>query len=543
LTCIKADDRLPSDTGTYGIGGSRMKAHIVGGGIAGLAAAAHLVRDAGVPGADVTVYEAGEKLGGALDASGEPQSGYCLRGGRMFEDRYLCTAELLGFIPSSNDPEVAVADDTARFSTENSWEARSRLVGAGGRILDTRFGLTLRDRADLAKLSLRPESSLDGVRIADCFRPAFFDGPFWLMFSTIFAFLPWHGAMEMRRYLHRFIHILPALATMTMVRRTRFNQYESIVRPLAGWLARAGVRIRPNTRVTRIDFAPGNSGLCVERLHLTAAGADATVAVAPSDPVFVTLGSKVADATCGSMTAPPARVTGRRDGAWDLWHSLAGDRKDFGNPAAFDGDIPASAWMSFTVTECGRRFFDRIEAFSGRPAGCGGLITLTASNWLVTISLLRHPHFIGQPDDVEVWWGDGLYIDRPGNFVAKPMTDCTGAEIVEEVLLHLGFADDLPAIAAASTVIPCLMPYAGSVFLPRRRADRPPVLPRGSVNLALIGQYVELPADVAYTVEYSIRSARIAAAGLVPGVAPPPPVYRGGRDPRVLREAVRALWS
>jgi oleate hydratase len=243
------------------------------------------------------------------------------------------------------------------------------------------------------------------------------------------------------------------------------------------------------------------------------------------------------------MTASPVPATGRRDGAWDLWHALARGRPGFGNPAAFDGDVPASAWMSFTVTERGRRFFDRIEAFSGRPAGRGGLITLTASNWLVTLSLLRHPHFIGQPDGVEVWWGDGLYIDRPGNFVGKPMTDCSGAEILKEVLCQLGLADDLPAIAAASTVIPCLMPYAGSVFLPRRRADRPPVLPRGSVNLACIGQYVELPADVVYTVEYSVRSARIAVAGLLPGVAPPPPIYRGGRDPRVVRAALRALRS
>jgi oleate hydratase len=35
-----------------------MKAHIVGGGFGGLAAAAYLIRNAGVSGQDITIYEA-----------------------------------------------------------------------------------------------------------------------------------------------------------------------------------------------------------------------------------------------------------------------------------------------------------------------------------------------------------------------------------------------------------------------------------------------------------------------------------------------------
>jgi 2-polyprenyl-6-methoxyphenol hydroxylase-like FAD-dependent oxidoreductase len=37
-----------------------MKAHIVGGGFGGLAAAALLIRNADVPGVDITVYEAAD---------------------------------------------------------------------------------------------------------------------------------------------------------------------------------------------------------------------------------------------------------------------------------------------------------------------------------------------------------------------------------------------------------------------------------------------------------------------------------------------------
>jgi oleate hydratase len=517
-----------------------MKAHLVGGGIASLAAAAHLIRDAGLRGSNIFLYEASGDLGGTIDATGSARRGYSIRGGRMLEDRYLCAVDLLSSIPAIQDLHVSVAEDMEAFRETATWFDLSLQVGTGGRVLDAGcFGLATRERIDLAALAMRPESSLDGVPIGDCFQPAFFRSRFWLTFSTLFGFTPWHGAVEMRRYLHGFLDILPTTETLTVVRRTRYCQYESIVRPLVNWLRQKGVRLRTGTRVTGIDFADA-AGITASRLHLESDGGPETVELGPDQLVLVTLGSKTSHAARGSMTEAPRPEEAEGSGAWALWQSLARDFPQFGNPAAFRDAPDRTAWESFTVTEHGRRFFDRLEALTNRPAGRAGMVTLPESNWLISFAPLRHPHFMDQPDGVEVWWGDGLYVDRPGNFVAKPMTDCTGAEILEEVVRHLGFAGDLEAILRNSICIPYLMPYGMSAFMPRRRGDRPPVIPAGSVNLAFIGPYVELPEEPVSLVEYSVRSARLAIAGLVPGVAAPPD-YHAEHDRRAIYDSLKAL--
>ena len=67
------------------------------------------------------------------------------------------------------------------------------------------------------------------------------------------------------------------------------------------------------------------------------------------------------------------------------------------------------------------------------------------------------------------------------------------------------------------------------------------IRPDGSKNLAFVGQYCELPEDVVFTVEYSIRSAQMAVYSLLGLEREPPPVYKGQFNPRVLLEAFVAL--
>ena len=203
----------------------------------------------------------------------------------------------------------------------------------------------------------------------------------------------------------------------------------------------------------------------------------------------------------------------------------------------FDGHIEESVWESFTVTVSDPIFFRLMKEFSGSDGGKGGLITFKNSSWLITISIYHQPYFPTQPLDVSVWWGYGLFHDRVGDYVKKTMAECTGAEILEEVLGHLHFHEHQKAIIAASTVIPCMMPYITSQFLVRKAGDRPDVIPKGSTNLAFLGQYAELPDDVVFTVEYSIRSAQIAVYTLLKIDKKPNPIYKGAHDPRVLLDA------
>ena len=516
------------------------KYYFVGSGIASLAGAAYLIRDGKVAGGDIVLYEESGQFGGALDAHGDAAAGYFMSGSRMFESKYNCTFDLLSSIPSGSNPAISVTEETNLVRAENTWNAKARLVDLNGEITDAHpLGFDGRDRFDLLAIVTMPEIMLNSKRIRDCFAPHFFQSNFWFEWCTLFAFQPWHSAIEFKRYLLRFMHHFSTIDTQEGIYRTHFNQYESIAEPLMAWLRGRGVSVQFSSTVTDLDIQRRSGGeFVVEGISLEVGGSPQKVAVGEKDCVFVTNGSMTAGKSFGSMSAAPVMDQGTRTGAWNLWETLAQDHPEFGNPAAFDRNVPESVWESFSVTVRGPRFLDRMQTFTGSVAGRGGLTTFKDSNWLITLSMFHQPFFATQPPDVSVWWGYGLYFDQPGNFVKKTMGECSGKEILQEVLGHLRFDADDEAIIAASNVIPCVMPYITSQFSVRKAGDRPQVVPEGSKNLAFIGQYCEQPDDVVFTVEYSIRSAQRAVYTLLSLEQKLTPLYKGAHDPRVLFEAL-----
>ena len=168
-------------------------------------------------------------------------------------------------------------------------------------------------------------------------------------------------------------------------------------------------------------------------------------------------------------------------------------------------------------------FFEKMLAFTGNEAGTGGLVTFKDSNWLMSVVLANQPHFAGQPVDVQVFWGYALFPDRIGNFVAKAMSDCNGADILKELCGHLRFDAE---VFDQANCIPCRMPYITSMFMARSHTDRPLPVPHESRNLAFVSQFVEIPDDVVFTVEYSVRAAQMAVYELFGVQRPVPPVSR-----------------
>ena len=175
----------------------------------------------------------------------------------------------------------------------------------------------------------------------------------------------------------------------------------------------------------------------------------------------------------------------------------------------------------------------------------GGIITVKDSKWLMSYTLNRQPHFKDQPKDQLVVWVYGLFTDVPGDYVKKPMRECTGREITEEWLYHLGVpVEEIPDMAAGSAhCVPCMMPYIDSQFQPRKMSDRPKVVPEGSTNFAMISQFVEIPEDMVFTEEYSVRAARIAVYSLL-GITNKRicPVTPYNKDPRILGQALKTSY-
>ncbi|KAF2801087.1 67 kDa myosin-cross-reactive antigen family protein [Melanomma pulvis-pyrius CBS 109.77] len=494
------------------------QAYLVGGGIGSLAAAVHLIQDAKVPPKNIHILEAMPVPGGSMDGSGDAKEGYVIRGGRMLNFSYVCTYDLLERIPSTVKENKTVMDDIREFNDIHHTCSKARLVATSedeAEIIDTsKLGLSMLDRVDLIKLTLESEERLGKKRIDECFPAEFFKTKFWYMWATTFAFQSWHSAVEFRRYILRFLHEFPRLNTLAGVDRTPFNQYDSIIQPITKYLQDQGVDFRYNTRVTDLEFIDGIPAT-VDEIHMTTGGTPMTAQLEPQDIVFVTLGSMTSRSSIGTNEIPPPAIPEEQvqDGCWELWEKLAAKNEKFGNPSAFNTRVDESKWESFTVTLNDPELLRRIEGYTHNEPGTGALLTLKDSNWLMSIVVPHQPHFVDQPRDIDVFWGYGLFPDKEGNFVKKPMTDCTGREILTELLGHLHF----PAgnILEHAICRPCMMPYITSQFLTRASGDRPQVIPEGATNLAFLGQFVEIPEDTVFTVEYSVRSAQLAVYDLM----------------------------
>lgn len=515
--------------------------YMIGGGIAALSAAVLLVRDGGVPGDRITILEKRGTAGGSLDGSGDAETGYLTRGGRMFEPNFVCTLDLLSSIPAPDDPSVSVTDDILAFNRMVPGRAECRIVRDGRKAEDRyRLGLGSEEIVALNRLLLTPESRLDKRSIEDWFDAAFFDTNFWIMWSTMFSFQPWHSVAEMRRYMRRFLHLFPGLARIEGILRTRYNQYDSIVAPILAWLSRHGVDLRTDSGVADVTIEGDTARRRVTRLHLPTGG---DIDIAPEDRVYLTLGS-MTDATVAGDRATPPALQDHPSPAFDLWRRLAARHQGLGRPEVFAGHSDRTGWTSFTVTLPSSAFMTFMEDFSSNRTGTGGLVTFVDSGWLMSIVMFHHPHFRGQPADRPVFWGYGLRSDRPGDAIAKPMAQATGSDILAELAHQFKLtADQQAEFFDGAQVIPCRMPLITSQFMPRQPGDRPPVIPRGAENFAVIGQFCEIPLDCVFTVEYSVRSAWTAVHSLTGQVPPPPPVLRSDRDPRALLKAAKVLLS
>jgi oleate hydratase len=175
-------------------------------------------------------------------------------------------------------------------------------------------------------------------------------------------------------------------------------------------------------------------------------------------------------------------------------------------------------------------FQRKFEWLVERQMGRQSPLPLTASPWILHFHTYRQPLFPDQPRDTCVAWATALGSEHIGTFVKKTMADCTGREILEELLGHLQFDQDEAEkneLLDTSTCIPCLLSNSTSQFLSRAKGDRPAVAPDGSMNFAFLGQFVEIPDGIVYTTEYSVRGAILAVKKFVEPSLVVPPMYFG----------------
>lgn len=547
ISSKKANNENPSSIDLYENNNSKdRQVYFIGGGLASLAGAAYLVRDCDFKGENIHIIEGMNILGGSNDGSGNVTDGFLCRGGRMLnEETYENFWELFSSIPSIDMPGKSVTEEILNFDHLHPTHAQARLVDKYGIIQDVSgMGFDNADRMALGKLLITPEDNLDDITIEEWFKdtPHFFQTNFWYMWQTTFAFQKWSSLFEFRRYMNRMIFEFSRIETLEGVTRTPYNQYESVILPLKTYLDDFGVDFSINATVTDLDFKPEND-ITVTAIHLGEDYGSKVIELNPRDLCIMTNGCMTDSATLGDLHTAPA-FNPENPISGELWRKISKKKNGLGNPEPFFGHPEQSNWESFTVTCKGNKFLKAIEKFSSNIPGSGALLTFKDSSWLMSLVIAAQPHFKNQPIDTTIFWGYGLYTDKIGDYVKKPMRDCTGEELLIEVIHHLHLEDQQEELMATVTNnIPCMMPYVDAQFQPRKKTDRPNVVPKGSTNFAMISQFVEIPEDMVFTEEYSVRAARIAVYTLM-GVQNRKicPVSPYNKNPKVLMQALKTSY-
>ena len=527
------------------------QAWLVGGGLASLAAAAFLIRDGQMEGSRIHILESGPLPGGACDGLLQPGLGFVIRGGREMEDHYECLWDLFRSVPSLEEPGASALDEFHRLNRDDPNYSKNRATLERGRSADTNNRFELSDEAalELMKLFFTPDEELYDKTIDQVFTQEFYRSNFWLYWQTMFAFETWHSALEMKLYLQRFLHHIGGLPDLSALKFTKYNQYESLILPLVRFLEENGVQFEYGVRVTNVLFHFLPDKKVAHRILLEREGRQEAIELTENDLVLVTNGSCTEASALGADDrAPQLGVQPGEGDSWQLWKNIAVQSPQFGRPEKFCGDIGATKWESATVTLLDDRIAPYLQQIAGRDpysgrVVTGGIVTVKDSAWLMSWTFNRQPHFKAQPKGQLVGWIYGLYPEKPGDFVGKPMEECTGREICMEWLYHLGVPEsEIETLAAQSArTVPCMMPYVTAFFMPRREGDRPDVVPKGCVNFAFLGQFAQTPRDTVFTTEYSVRTAMETVYTLLGVERGVPEVYGSVYDLRCLLNAAHYL--
>lgn len=533
----------------------KKNAYIIGTGLAGLSAAFYLVRDAQVPGNQIHLLEKIDLAGGSCDGRKDITKGFYMRGGREMDNHFEVMWDMFKDVPSIETEGVSVLDEYYWLNKEDPNYSLCRASQNRGENAHTdgKFNLDKKSAMALTKLFLTSEDELEGKKISDVLPDSFWSTNFWLYWQTMFAFQKWSSALEMKRYLCRYVHHIDGLPDFSALRFTKYNQYESMILPLVKYLENHGVSIEFGMDVQNVLIdTDGNGRKVAKEIVVLKDGVEDSIPLTEDDLVFITNGCCTDTSCYGDQNTAPD-LSGIEDGkgeSWDMWRRIAGQAShgEFGNPEAFCSDTEATNWMSATVETSNEEIIQHIMQVCKRDprrgrVTTGGIVTVKDSteNWYLSWTINRQPQFKSQDKKSVLVWLYALNTNRPGNFMPKAMRECTGKEVCEEWLYHIGIPEDrIEELASeACNTTTCYMPYINAFFQPRKNSDRPHVVPDGAVNFAFIGQFAETPRDTIFTTEYSIRTGMESVYTLMNVDRAVPEVWGSQYD---IRELLRATY-
>ncbi|OGE56949.1 hypothetical protein PENARI_c002G07840 [Penicillium arizonense] len=499
------------------------EAWILGSGTASFAAALYLVQDVKIPAAKVHVLDSHVSIENVVHQKGNSATGYDQFAGCLPVPVGAPLKKLLASVPSIQNQGKTVLDDIQnaeinRTSVAQDHRTRFMKRNSSLRNIPTKsLNLSSKQRLQLIWFILKQEKLLGRNQIQDCLPHSFFQSSFWVVWSAQFGFQPWHSAAEFRRSLRLYLGEFHSLSILSCMDITGYYQHEYILLPLYRFLHSLGVDFQFDTKVADIATVPHKDHQTISQLDLIQRGFATRKQLGQNDIVIMTIGSTVSGSATGTNDRQPVwqqMETGEElDENWSLWLELGTRHRKFGNPYNFCTRQSESMMESFTITTEDLAFFQQISALSHSMVGAGAFISVPECHWKLNICIPAQPVFSKQPYNVRVLWGFALFPWSKGNYVKKPMLECSGAEIMIELLRHLDIPPEL--LLRRTVTIPRVMPRMSSILLIRSSRDRPEIIPQNTCNIGLIGQFVEIPRYSCADMSYGVRTAQIAVSQLM----------------------------
>ncbi len=532
-------------------GVDKKSAYIIGTGLAGLSAAFYLVRDGQMKGEHIHLLEKLDLAGGSCDGRKDVTKGFYMRGGREMDNHFECMWDMFRSVPSIETPNVSVLDEYYWLNKHdpNYSLCRATINCGEDAHTDKMFKLDRKSAIALSKLFITPEKDLENKKISDVLPDSFWETNFWLYWQTMFAFQKWSSALEMKRYLCRYVHHIDGLPDFSALRFTKYNQYESMILPLTKYLESNGVKIEYGIDVKNVIFESKQNKKVATQIIYENNGQEKTIDLIEDDLVFITNGCCTDTSCYGDQNNAPdlSKIKNGNGESWDLWKNIAlqASNGEFGNPDKFCGNVDLTNWMSATIEVSDENIIKHIINICKRDprkgkVTTGGIVTVKDSteNWYLSWTINRQPQFKSQNKNSILVWVYALNTTKPGNFIEKAIKTCTGKEICEEWLYHIGIpTNEIEKYADKCNTTTCYMPYINAFFQPREEKDRPLVVPKESINFAFVGQFAETPRDTIFTTEYSIRTGMEAVYTLLKVDRAVPEVWGSKYDVRELLKA------
>lgn len=532
-------------------GVDKKSAYIIGTGLAGLSAAFYLVRDGQMKGEHIHLLEKLDLAGGSCDGRKDVTKGFYMRGGREMDNHFECMWDMFRSVPSIKTPNVSVLDEYYWLNKHdpNYSLCRATINCGEDAHTDKMFKLDRKSAIALSKLFITPEKDLENKKISDVLPDSFWETNFWLYWQTMFAFQKWSSALEMKRYLCRYVHHIDGLPDFSALRFTKYNQYESMILPLTKYLESNGVKIEYGIDVKNVIFESKQNKKVATQIIYENNGQEKTIDLIEDDLVFITNGCCTDTSCYGDQNNAPdlSKIKNGNGESWDLWKNIASQASngEFGNPDKFCSNVDLTNWMSATIEVSDENIIKHIINICKRDprkgkVTTGGIVTVKDSteNWYLSWTINRQPQFKSQNKNSILVWVYALNTTKPGNFIEKAIKTCTGKEICEEWLYHIGIpTNEIEKYADKCNTTTCYMPYINAFFQPREEKDRPLVVPKESINFAFVGQFAETPRDTIFTTEYSIRTGMEAVYTLLKVDRAVPEVWGSKYDVRELLKA------